>query len=169
MVNSVLTNANKLDNNPFKNKNYLFDDEVKKEIDDMLDDLSYVNPEIIVTIKQLPDFPNFNELQKKVLEQRVNASNNFKPYQSDQNLSDDEKAIFQVYLDAILDDNEENWTAAKVSKFNQIQTWLSTIDNEASTSYCLVNNKQTKRKLEDEEIIENKKNRKLSSSSFCYN
>ncbi|WP_425381784.1 hypothetical protein [Spiroplasma endosymbiont of Polydrusus pterygomalis] len=65
MVNSVLTNANKLDNNPFKNKNYLFDDEVKKEIDDMLDDLSYVNPEIIITIKQLPDFPNFNELQKK--------------------------------------------------------------------------------------------------------
>lgn len=65
LVNSVLTNVNKLDNDPFKNKNYLFNDEVKKEIDDMLDDLSYVNPEIIVIIKQLPNFPNFNELQKK--------------------------------------------------------------------------------------------------------
>ncbi len=105
---------------------------------------------------------------KKVLEQRVNASNNFKQYQTDQNLSDDEKAVFQVYLDAILDDNEENWSVAKTSKFNQIKTWLATIESEASTSYCLVNNKQTKRKLEDEENNENKKSRKLLSSSFWW-
>lgn len=64
LVNSVLTNVNKLDNNPFKNKNYLFDDKLKKEIDDMLDDLSYVEPEIIITIQKLPNCPNFNDLQK---------------------------------------------------------------------------------------------------------
>lgn len=52
LVNSVLTDINKIDSNPFKNKNYLFDNEVKEEVDSMLDDLSYVDSEIIITIKK---------------------------------------------------------------------------------------------------------------------
>ncbi|BET38135.1 hypothetical protein [Spiroplasma ixodetis] len=33
LVNSVLTDIKKIDSNPFKNKNYLFDNEIKEEVD----------------------------------------------------------------------------------------------------------------------------------------
>ncbi|WP_342219009.1 hypothetical protein [Spiroplasma endosymbiont of Amphimallon solstitiale] len=91
----------------------------------MLDDLSYVDSKIITSIKKLSNCPNFNELQKDVLEQRVTAIHNFKRYQTDQNLSDNEKAIFKIYLDAILDEDDTNWSEEKKTDFNKVKEWLT--------------------------------------------
>ncbi|WP_338956895.1 hypothetical protein [Spiroplasma endosymbiont of Tiphia femorata] len=151
LVNSVLTDINKIDSNPFKNKNYLFDNEIKEEVDSMLDDLSYVDSKIITSIKKLPNCPNFNELQKDVLEQRVTVIHNFKKYQTDQNLSDNEKAIFKIYLDAILDEDDTNWSEEKKTDFNKVKEWLTKEE---------VN--KEKRKLENTEKNDSKKRRKLS-------
>ncbi|WP_342265837.1 hypothetical protein [Spiroplasma endosymbiont of Villa modesta] len=147
----VLTDINKIDSNPFKNKNYLFDNEIKEEVDSMLDDLSYVDSKIITSIKKLPNCPNFNELQKDALEQRVTAIHNFKKYQTDQNLSDNEKAIFKIYLDAILDEDDTNWSEEKKTDFNKVKEWLTKEE---------VN--KEKRKLENTEKNDSKKRRKLS-------
>ncbi|WP_338975098.1 ankyrin repeat domain-containing protein [Spiroplasma endosymbiont of Tricholauxania praeusta] len=151
LVNSVLTDINKIDSNPFKNKNYLLDNEIKEEVDSMLDDLSYVDSKIITFIKKLPNCPNFNELQKDVLEQRVTAFHNFKKYQTDQNLSDNEKAIFKIYLDAILDEDDTNWSEEKKTDFNKVKEWLTKEE---------VN--KEKRKLENTEKNDSEKRRKLS-------
>ncbi|WP_338987368.1 hypothetical protein [Spiroplasma endosymbiont of Dasysyrphus albostriatus] len=151
LVNNVLTDINKIDSNPFKNKNYLFDNEIKEEVDSMLDDLSYVDSKIITSIKKLPNCPNFNELQKDVLEQRVTAIHNFKKYQTDQNLSDNEKAIFKIYLDAILDEDDTNWSEEKKTDFNKVKEWLTKEE---------VN--KEKRKLENTEKNDSKKRKKLS-------
>lgn len=163
LVDSVLTNINKIDKNPFNDKRYFFNDEVKNEINSMLDDLSYVEPEIITTIKKLPNCPNFNELQKNVLAQRVNGFDIFKQYQSVQDLSDYERAILKIYVDAILDD-EENWTLEKEIDFNTIKIWLSEIKVEANTNYSFVNHEQKTRNLTDEKKDDDNKRRKLSLS-----